>query len=269
MKLVESVIIMANIGPLSNNSLLVYKTQLNNSPNIQGNDTSKSSALFVQLLEQALLQAQLSDSDPDSSSSLFGSMDPVNFTALGVSSALLGTNLGGTHPIGGGGESSSLGSSIIENVQSMLGNSAVSRGTLQYQETDADELNTQLKGTLQNAGKFFVEAGEKYQISPAFLAAVSMHETGNGTSNASRYKNNVAGMMGKNGLKSYDSVEESIFEMARNLRNNYLDEGKTTIAQIGAKYAPVGAANDPTGLNNHWVKGVQSYLDKMGKTDFS
>jgi hypothetical protein len=268
MKLVESEIIMVNIGSLSNNSLLVYKTQLNNLPNIQGNDTSKSSALFVQLLEQALLQAQLSDSDQDSSSSLFGSMDPVNFTALGVSSALLGTNLGGTHPTGKV-ESTSLGSSIIDNVQSMLGNSAVSGGTLQYQETDADELNIQLKGTLQNAGKLFVAAGEKYQISPAFLAAVSMHETGNGTSNASRYKNNVAGMMGKNGLKSYDSIEESIFEMARNLRNNYLDEGKTTIAQIGAKYAPVGAANDPTGLNNHWVKGVQSYFDKMGKTDFS
>lgn len=259
---------MANIRPLSNNSLLVYKTQLNNLPNIQGNDTSKSSELFVQLLEHALLQAQLSDSDPDSSSSLFGSIDPVNFTALGVSSALLGTSLGGTLPTGRV-ESSSLGSSIIDNIQSTLGNSAVSGGTLQYKETYADELNTQLKGTLQNAGNIFVEAGEKYQINPAFLAAVSMHETGNGTSNASKYKNNVAGMMGKNGLKTYDSVEESIFDMARNLRNNYLDEGKTTIAQIGAKYAPVGAANDPTGLNNHWVKGVQSYLDKMGKTDFS
>jgi hypothetical protein len=267
MKLVESEIIMANIGSLSNNSLLVYKTQLNNLPNIQGNNTSKSSALFVQLLEQALLQAQLSDSDQDSSSSLFGSMDPVNFTALGVSSALLRTNLGGTYPTGGF-DSSSFESSIIESLQSTLSSSAVSGGSLQYQAMDADELNTHLKGTLQNAGKLFVEAGEKYQINPAFLAAVSMHETGNGTSNASRYKNNVAGMMGKNGLKSYDSVEESIFEMARNLRNNYLDKGKTTIAQIGAKYAPVGAANDPTGLNNHWVKGVQSYFDKMGKTDF-
>jgi hypothetical protein len=268
MKLVESEIIMANIESLSNNSLLVYKTQLNNLPNIQGNDTSKSSELFVQLLEQALLQAQLSGSDSHSSSSLFSSMAPINFTALGLNSVLLGSNVRGTHPSGGF-DSSSFESSIIESLQSTLSSSAVSGGSLQYQAMDADELNTQLKGTLQNTGKFFVEAGEKYQISPAFLAAVSMHETGNGTSNASRYKNNVAGMMGKNGLKSYDSIEESILDMARNLRNNYLDEGKTTIAQIGAKYAPVGAANDPTGLNNHWVKGVQSYLDRMGKTDFS
>jgi hypothetical protein len=259
---------MANIGPLSNNSLLVYKTQLNNLPNIQGNDTSKSSELFGKLLEQALLQAQLSNSDPDSSSSLFGSMDPVNFTALGLSSALLGSTVGGT-PASIVTGSSSLKNSFIDSVQSTLGKSAISGGTLHYSKMDAGALNTQLKGTLQNTGKFFVEAGEKYQINPAFLASVSMHETGNGTSNASRYKNNVAGMMGKNGLKSYDSVEESIFDMARNLRNNYLDEGKTTIAQIGAKYAPVGAANDPTGLNNHWVKGVQSYFDKMGKTDFS
>jgi hypothetical protein len=258
---------MANIGTLSN-SLIVYKPQLNNLHNIQGNHTSKSSELFVQLLEQALLQSQLSISDTDSNSSLFGSMDPVNFTALGVSSALLGTNLGGA-PSSSMVESSSLGSSFIDSVQSTLGNSAVSGGTLQYQEMDADALDTQLEGTLQNTGKFFVEAGEKYQINPAFLAAVSMHETGNGTSNASKYKNNIAGMMGNNGLKSYDSIEESIFDMARNLRNNYLDEGKGTISQIGAKYAPIGAGNDPTGLNNHWVKGVQSYFDKMGKTDFS
>jgi hypothetical protein len=259
---------MANIGTLSNNSLLIYKSQLNNLANIQANHTSKSSELFVQLLEQVLLQSQLSNSDTDSSSSLFGSMDPINFTALGLSSALLESNVGGipTSIVTG---SSSLGSSLIDRVQSTLGDSSISGGTLQYSEMDAGALNNQLKGTLQNTGKFFIEAGRKYQINPAFLAAVSMHETGNGTSNASRYKNNVAGMMGKNGLKSYDSVEESIFDMARNLRNNYLDQGKTTIAQIGAKYAPVGADNDPTGLNNHWVKGVQNYFGKMGKTDFS
>ena len=69
--------------------------------------------------------------------------------------------------------------------------------------------------------------------------------------------------MGKNGLRSYASVEDSIFDMARNLRQNYLNEGKDTIAKIGAKYAPVGAANDPTGLNNHWTQGVSNYYSKL------
>jgi hypothetical protein len=261
---------MVNTGPLVNNNLTVYKTLRNNLPNVLDNQ-SKSSELFGQLLEQALLQAEM-NSELDSSSSIFGSLSPANFTALGLSSALLGMG-----SLGGDPAALALGLSDIEkeklnidNIQSSLKNSSSTVGSsLQYQEIDANALNTRLDGALKNAGSLFVEAGKKYQINPAFLAAVSMHETGNGASNAARFKNNVAGMMGKNGLKSYVSVEESIFDMARNLRNNYLDEGKLTIAAIGAKYAPIGAANDPTGLNNHWVKGVQNYLDKMTKTDFS
>jgi beta-N-acetylglucosaminidase len=128
---------------------------------------------------------------------------------------------------------------------------------------DGATLNAHLKGVLQNTGHLFEAAGKKYEIDPAMLAAISIHETGNGTSNAARFKFNVAGMMSKNGLKTYSSVEESIFDMARNLRQNYLDQGRTTIAQIGAKYAPVGAANDPNSLNNHWVKGVQYYFNTI------
>jgi hypothetical protein len=260
---------MVNTGPLSNN-LLVNKAILNILTSVQDNQTSKSSELFGQLLEQALLQAKMTSSNQDSSSTLLGSLNPANFTALGLSSALSGTSssLVGMPSVMET-NSSSMGNSLIDSVQSLIEGSTLSKGSLQNQEVDVSTLNGQLEGTLRNAGHLFVEAGKKHQINPAFLAAVSMHETGNGSSNASRFKNNVAGMMGRNGLKSYDSIEESIFEMARNLRNNYLDEGKLTISQIGAKYAPVGAANDPTGLNNHWVKGVQGYFDKMVKTDFS
>jgi hypothetical protein len=261
---------MVNTGPVINNNLLVYKTLLNSAPNVLDNQ-SKSNELFGQLLEQALLQAEM-NSDLDSSSSIFGSLSPANFTALGLSSALLGMGSLGGDPtaLAQGLSDLEKGNLNIDNIQSSLKNSSSTVGSsLQYQEMDANTLNTRLDGALQNTGSLFVEAGKKYQINPAFLAAVSMHETGNGASNAARFKNNVAGMMGKNGLKSYASVEESIFDMARNLRNNYMDEGKSTIAAIGAKYAPIGAANDPTGLNNHWVKGVQNYLDKMTKTDFS
>jgi hypothetical protein len=260
-------------SPVSNN-LLLYKTLLKSTSNAQAHlsNASLSNELFVQLLESALLQAEMTGDSNDSNSSIFGNLTPANFTALGLSSSLIGSgNLGGiSTAITQGLSNIENENPIIDNIQSSLKNSSSLVGnSLHYQEIDANELGARLNGALQNAGDYFVEAGKKYQINPAFLAAVSMHETGNGTSNAARFKNNVAGMMGKNGLKSYDSVEKSIFDMARNLRENYLDEGKTTISTIGAKYAPVGAANDPTGLNNHWVKGVQSYFDKITKTDFS
>ena len=34
------------------------------------------------------------------------------------------------------------------------------------------------------------------------------------------------------------------------------------IAFLGARYCPVGAANDPRGLNKNWVKNVNYYLYK-------
>lgn len=216
---------------LSTNWLL-YKTLMNTALLGQG-DRSKNSELtsnsFETLLAQTLMQANISNktaSNLDASSLLFSSLNSFNYTSPGGDTVSSSTTPNKT------------------------------RNTL-TSDFEASALNSQLKGVLQNAGDLFAEAGKKYQINPAFLAAISMHETGNGTSNAARFKYNVAGMMGKDGLKSYASIEDSIFDMARNLRQNYLDEGKLTISQIGAKYAPIGANNDPRQLNNHWVQGVQ------------
>ncbi|NYE06757.1 hypothetical protein F4694_003537 [Bacillus niacini] len=132
-----------------------------------------------------------------------------------------------------------------------------------YQYIHPEKINQVLDRKLTGMGEAIVRAGQKHNIDPALLAAVAIHETGNGTSKAANEKNNVAGMMGKNGLKSYASVEESIMDMARNLSKNYLGEGLSSISQIGAKYAPIGAANDPTNLNNHWVTGVTRFLNQL------
>lgn len=133
----------------------------------------------------------------------------------------------------------------------------------QFKPMQFMKLENSLEGKLSGAAVHFMNAGKKYDIHPGLLSAIAIHETGNGSSKAANEKNNVAGMMGKNGLRSYESVEDSIFAMARNLRKNYLNEGKDTIAKIGAKYAPVGAANDPTGLNNHWTKGVSRNFNQL------
>ncbi len=120
-----------------------------------------------------------------------------------------------------------------------------------------------LKGKLSGMGQTFIDAGQKYNVDPSLLVAISQHETGNGKSRAAEEKNNIAGMMGKNGLKSYATVQESIMDMARNVSENYVKKGLTSISTIGAKYAPIGAANDPTGLNNNWVNGVTKYYNTI------
>ena len=36
------------------------------------------------------------------------------------------------------------------------------------------------------------------------------------------------------------------------------------IVSLGARYCPIGADNDPTGLNTHWIKNVKYYLTRCG-----
>jgi hypothetical protein len=140
---------------------------------------------------------------------------------------------------------------------------STSSESLRFQSTSAARINQVLGGKLKGMGEAFVQAGQRYNVDPALLAAIAQHETGNGTSKAAAIKNNIAGMMGKNGLKSYATIEESIMDMARNLSKNYLGAGLTTISKIAGKYAPVGADNDPTNLNNHWVSGVSKFFSQL------
>ncbi|WP_284036436.1 glucosaminidase domain-containing protein [Neobacillus sp. 114] len=228
-------------------------------PNVQSSNPATSifaNSSFESLLTEALLKASLSSAalNPQNSST-----NVMNSLANIVSS--LESDV------------SSLGlkTTVFDGVASTEnGAPSVHGNSLESTNISAADLNSKLKGVLKNTGDFFVEAGKKYQINPALLASIAIHESGNGSSNAAKYKYNVAGMMSKNGLKTYDSIQDSIFDMSRNLRQNYLDKGKTTIADIGAKYAPIGAANDPTNLNNHWVNGVQRYFNTFTKTtDFA
>ncbi|OZS78414.1 hypothetical protein CF394_06555 [Tetzosporium hominis] len=149
-------------------------------------------------------------------------------------------------------------------IQTVVQQAVTNTGTidqLSFRPVGLLEMEKHLSGKLSGTAKDFITAGQKYNLNPLFLAAIAQHETGNGSSRAILEKNNVAGMMGRNGLRTYSTLQESIDGMASNLRRNYLNQGLTTISQIGAKYAPVGASNDPTGLNNHWVTGVTKKLN--------
>lgn len=251
-----------NAEPLSGNWLLM-KTLLDLSSLAKTDNTSAAginNTAFQSMLEQILLEAETKTEQSSGRPSLLDELSLLNLSSTGLNSTSLlelAAAFGLTIPFQEQGSFAEINTDLGTNHSKLNG--------LEYKELNSSVLNSQLKGALSGTGELFIEAGKQYGINPSFLAAVAIHETGNGTSNAARFKNNVAGMMGKGGLKTYSSVRDSIFDMARNLRNNYLDEGKTTIAQIGAKYAPIGANNDPLQLNNHWVTGVQSHFETISK----
>lgn len=89
--------------------------------------------------------------------------------------------------------------------------------------------------------------------------SISRHETGNWKSIAFESDNNFGGIMGSNGLIHYETYNEGLDEFVGVLKKYYFDLGLNTIEKIGAKYCPVGAKNDPTGVNKYWIGGVSSF----------
>lgn len=98
------------------------------------------------------------------------------------------------------------------------------------------------------------------------VIAISKHETGKWTSNAFINKNNFGGVMCSTGLKAYASYNEGLNGFVTLLKNRYFDKGLDTIEKIGAVYCPVGASNDPTGVNKYWIPNVTKfYNDYLSK----
>lgn len=94
--------------------------------------------------------------------------------------------------------------------------------------------------------------------------SISAWETGRWTSSAYHSKNNVGGMMCSKGLIVYNSLDEGIDAFLINLKNNYFDIGLDTFDKIQKKYCPIGAKNDPTGLNKNWLNGVNKMYEEFG-----
>ena len=94
------------------------------------------------------------------------------------------------------------------------------------------------------------------------LMAISKHETGNWTSKAFKNKNNFGGVMCNTGLRTYESFEDGLNGFVNLLKNRYFGKGLNTIEEIGNVYCPVGASNDPTGVNKYWIPNVTKFYNE-------
>lgn len=114
-------------------------------------------------------------------------------------------------------------------------------------------------------GETFALAGQSSNVNPALMVAIGQQESALGTAGIVKdHPYNYYGLTkAGGGWEEFSSWEEAISNQARYLNENYLSQGLTTIPQIGAKYAPVGAGNDPNNLNSNWVNGVQSHFDAI------
>ena len=118
--------------------------------------------------------------------------------------------------------------------------------------------------TLDEVSCKIKKVAQDYDVDWRLAVAISMHETGVYTSVAFKEKNNVGGNFKNGNLMAFSSLDEGIEFFVNNLKTKYIDLGLDVIEEISAKYAPIGADNDPNNLNQYWVSGVTKYYKELG-----
>ena len=110
---------------------------------------------------------------------------------------------------------------------------------------------------------------KQYEVEYELVEAIIRHETGNRTSKAFKELNNPCGNMSRTTGKliHYKTINDGYRSCANNLKNNYINQGLVTISEIGHKYAPVNAKNDPNGLNNYWISGVTRIYNQLKSSE--
>lgn len=162
-----------------------------------------------------------------------------------------------------------LSSSIVEQVETLENEINIQDNQITQQKQEIERLNVVVK--LNDIEKKIYNTAINSELTheqAILVIAISKHETGNWTSSLYKNNNNFGGIYNSKEKKfySYESNEKGLQAFVNLLKNNYFGKGLDTIEEIGAKYCPVGAENDPTGVNQHWVpKVTQYYNNYLGK----
>ncbi|MCW2920670.1 MAG: conjugal transfer protein [Thermoleophilia bacterium] len=111
-------------------------------------------------------------------------------------------------------------------------------------------------------GAAFMASAIRWRVDPRLLVAISGAESSFGQVTCG--PNNAWGWACPNDPADFATWADGIDTVTEGLRGYYLDEGRTSVSLIQQKYCPVGAANDPTGLNSHWSQNVTKFLLEQG-----
>ena len=141
---------------------------------------------------------------------------------------------------------------------------------MSYIIEDEQTFKTMFKGSsLEPHYQTVRAATQKHNVPFNIAAGIMAHETGYGKN--VRY-NNPAGLMDpKNNMKTkmkFDTPESGIDAAVRTIGRNY-ERGGRTIEGMAKRYAPVGAANDPGGLNKYWPSSVKKISDRFSSSTSS
>ena len=114
---------------------------------------------------------------------------------------------------------------------------------------------------LVGLGATFVAEGEHNGVDPRALVAIAMHESVLGTAGSGAGIHNAFGW---GPAIAFPSWRANIATVARGLAEGYVLRGRDTLTEIQPVWAPIGATNDPAGLNSAWTEAVGRYYEDLG-----
>lgn len=157
-----------------------------------------------------------------------------------------------------------LSSSIVEQNETLQNEINIQISQLEQKDNEIRNLKViaNLKDIEKKIYNKSVESGLTHEQA-ILVIAISKHETGSWTSDLYKNHNNFGGIYNSSAKNfySYESNAKGLESFVNLLKNNYFGKGLDTIEKIGSKYCPVGAENDPSGVNKHWVPKVTEYYN--------
>jgi hypothetical protein len=124
-----------------------------------------------------------------------------------------------------------------------------------------DQVLAQAGSPLAGQGVTFVNSAAAWGIDPRALVAIAAHETILLTYAPAQAIHNPFGI---GPHRAFGTDADAIAFAAELLSRHYVGEGRRTLAEIGGKWAPIGAANDPADLNANWTSGVGASYRRLG-----
>lgn len=114
------------------------------------------------------------------------------------------------------------------------------------------------KSPLSRFGEIFVGVADQYRLDYRLLPAIAMQESNGGQKVINNSYNPFGYGIYGNLVIRFSSWEQAIERVAKALREDYLNKGLTTPAQIMTKYTPPSLAK-----GGSWAKGVASFMEEL------
>ncbi len=154
-------------------------------------------------------------------------------------------------------------SATAEKVTKTIGNKSVKVKLESAKPKFHDAFNNLLlqnekhKNPLNDKAVIFDKRAKEYGVDPYVLMGIAMHESGRGTSDATKLRHNVGGIMKNGSLKKFPNIDKCVEEMAQTVSKHHHKSRLRTVKEL----AEAGYCGENE--KAEWISNVMDYIREL------